>query len=478
MTAPGLIGGVHRRPGARATPILDPSHGVAIGESRRSTREDVEEAVARARSALGGWGRSRPSERATVLRRLADLAEHHRDDLAIREAREGGRPIRRALNSDVPLAVATLRYFADQAEALSSGYGDASSSGAVFRLHPEPVGVVGAILPWNMALVLTTWNLAPALAAGCSVILKPAEEAALTAVRLGELAIEAGIPDDAIAVLPGSGEEVGAGLAEHPGVDLVAFTGSVATGRRVGESVAGRGRRTIMELGGKNPLVVLRDADIEAAARGAVLAGFGNAGQACSAGSRVLVEASVADEFLDAFITGAQELPAGPALDPSVLLGPVISAEAHERVTAHLRRALDQGATLACGGGRPADVPAGGWYLESTVLVDVPSEADCLRQEMFGPVVTLERFADVDDAIERANATSFGLTAGVWSRDRAVAQELAMALGAGTVWINCWHVYDPAAPFGGRGDSGHGCVCGPHAVHQYLAHKAVWSGGS
>lgn len=339
----------------------------------------------------------------------------------------------------------------------------------------EPVGVVGAIIPWNGPLAATVWKIGPAIATGCTVVLKPAEEAPLTSLRLAELALEAGVPPGVVNVVPGFGETAGAALAAHPDVDKVAFTGSHVTGQSIVRASAGNLKRVSLELGGKSPDIVFADADLDAAVPGASMAVFANSGQICSAGTRLFVEEKVYDEFVGRVAEFGRKLQVGNGLDPNTQIGPLVSEQQLERVTGYLAIGQKEGAQALAGGTRITEGPlAKGYFVQPTVFANVQDNMRIAQEEIFGPVISAIKFRDMDELIHRANATTFGLGSGVWTRDVAKAHHVSKALRAGSVWVNCYQAMDPAVPFGGYKMSGYGRESGKQHLEEYLNVKAVW----
>lgn len=454
----------------------NPATGDVLALIARGGAEDIDRAVAAARRAFesGPWSRFTPADRQALLLRLADLLERDAEDFARTDTLEMGSPIRHTRGS-VAMLVDLLRYFAGIARSIE-GTTNAASDPALFACTvKEPVGVCGAIIPWNGPLWAAVLKLGPVLASGCTLVLKPAEDASLTPLMLARLALEAGVPDGVFNVVTGFGADAGAALAAHPGVDKIAFTGSEVTGRRIVQASAGNLKRLSLELGGKSPNVVFADADLEKAAAMAVVAAFANSGQVCSAGTRLFVERSVHCEFAAEVARIAATLKIGDGLDPQTDLGPLVSARQLDRVCGHMDDALGAGAQAISGGGRlTGGAFDAGFFFPPTVLVEAHDEMRAVREEIFGPIVATLPFDSEDEVVARANATEFGLGAGVWTRDLGRAHRMSRAIKAGSVWINCYNRIDPAVPSGGTKASGYGREYGRQHVEEHFQTKSIW----
>jgi phenylacetaldehyde dehydrogenase len=449
----------------------DPATEQEITNVAHGEAEDIDRAVAAARRAFeaGPWRTITPSARGQIIWRLADLLEKHADEFAELEALDNGKPLSVARAADVPLAVDLFRYMAGWATKIEGNTIPISVPGTLAYTLMEPVGVVGQIIPWNFPLLMAAWKLGPALAAGCTVVLKPAEQTPLSALRLGELFQEAGLPDGVLNIVTGFGD-AGARLAAHPGVDKVAFTGSTEVGKLVVQAASGNLKKVSLELGGKAPLIIYRDADIDTAIANAATAAFFNHGQCCTSGSRLYVEHDVYDDVVTGIAEQARKIRVAPAFDPDTQMGPLISGEQFERVSGYLAAGFADGATALAGGGRHGDT---GYFIEPTVLTNVSQDMTIVREEIFGPVLPAMAFDDPREIAAVANDTNYGLAAGVWTRDISKAHQTAALIRAGTIWVNTYHVYDAALPFGGYKESGWGREMGHQVLNNYLESKSV-----
>lgn len=463
--------------GGQTFEVRDPSSAQVITRVAQGERADIERAVAAARRAFEApaWSRMKPLERERLLHKLADLIEFNADELAELEAIDNGKSVVMARHVDIKHAIEVWRYMAGWPTKLEgqtlpiSGTLVPGHEYAAFSQR-EAVGVVGAIIAWNFPLLLATWKLAPALAAGCTVVLKPAEETPLSALRLGELALEAGFPAGVINIVTGMGPTAGAALAEHPDVDKITFTGSTEVGRLIVRAAAGNMKKVTVELGGKSPVIVLDDADLNAAIPGAASAIFFNQGQTCCAGSRLYVAERHFEDMVAGLSEHAKALKVGPGLDPQAQLGPLVSAIQRDRVMKYIGEGLAGGARAAAGG---KALSAPGYYVEPTVFADVTPDMSIVREEIFGPVLVVEPFANLTEAVRTANASIYGLGASIWTRDVNKVFRIAPQLRAGTVWVNCHNVLDATMPFGGYKQSGWGRELGREAVYSYLESKSL-----
>src|SRR6202041_34482 len=456
-------------------PTYNPATGEVLSNVAEGDKEDIDRAVKAARAAFetGPWSKISPSERGQMIWRLGDLLQKHLEEFAQLESLDNGKPLKIARVADLPLAIDHFRYYAGWATKIEgntvpmSGWKQGMFHAYTMR---EPVGVVGQIIPWNFPLLMAAWKLGPALAAGCTVVLKPAEQTPLSALRLGELVEAAGFPEGVINIVPGFGETAGAALAAHPDVDKVAFTGSTEVGKLIIQASAGNLKKVSLELGGKSPNVILDDADLDTAIPGAASAIFFNHGQCCCAGSRLFVDKKVFDKVVDGMAQSAEKIRVRPGFDPECDMGPLVSEEQLNRVVGYLDSGKKEGAKAVAGGERHGDK---GYFVKPTVLVDTTENMKVEKEEIFGPVVTAIPFSDPEEIVRKANDTVYGLAAGIWSRDIKKAHKLASKLRAGTVWINCYNVFDPALPFGGYKQSGWGREMGHEALEHYTEVKSV-----
>ena len=456
--------------------VENPATGESLAAVAEAGAEDVDRAVAAARRSFdsGVWRDLPPAERARALWKVGDMIEERATEFAQLETLDNGMPINDALLFHAPLAAATFRYYAGWVTKLDGATQQVSLPGRYLSYTlREPVGVVGQIIPWNFPLLMAAWKVAPALACGNSVVLKPSEETPLSALLLAELLQEAEVPDGVVNVVPGRGEIAGARLAAHPDVDKVAFTGSTEVGKLIARASADSNlKRVSLELGGKSPNIVFADADLTRAVSGAFFGIFFNQGQVCSAGSRLFVQKKVYDEALDELLKTVKETRIGPGIDPVTQMGPLVSKAQQERVLGYITLGNKEGARMLSGGGRPAGLE-GGYFVEPTVFADVDGRMTIAREEIFGPVLSAIPFDDEDDLVAKANSTIYGLVAGVWTSDVARAHRVAHALKAGTVYVNCYHIVDPVTPWGGYKQSGWGRELGPYALDLYTELKNV-----
>jgi aldehyde dehydrogenase (NAD+) len=456
----------------RTFATINPSTGEEICQVAEADAADVDNAVRAAREAFeqGPWRKMRASERGRLLYRLADLIESNADQLARLESLDNGKPVSIARAADVPRTVACYRYFAGWADKVHGKTIPIDGEFLCYTRH-EPIGVCGQIIPWNFPMLMMAWKLAPALATGNTIILKPAEQTPLSALRIGELILEAGFPEGVVNILPGFGPTAGAAIARHMDVDKVAFTGSTEVGHLIMEAAAKSNLKPVtLELGGKSPNIIFEDVDLDEAVEGAHFGLFANLGQSCCAGSRVFVDDAIYDQFVDKSITRAQKRVVGDPFDPKTELGPLVDQSQFDRVMGYIESGRDEGAKLACGGER---IGNHGYFVQPTVFADVEDEMKIAREEIFGPVMSVIPFKNLDEVIARANRTKYGLAAAVWTRDIKKALAVANGVRAGTIWVNCYNVLDTRAPFGGFKQSGIGRELGEYGLQQYTQVKTV-----
>jgi phenylacetaldehyde dehydrogenase len=456
-------------------PTYNPATGEVLSNIAEGDKEDINRAVKAARAAFetGPWGKIAPSERARMIWRLADLLEKNLEEFAQLESLDNGKPLKVARAADVPLAIDHFRYYAGWATKIEGNtipFSGAPTGKFFAYTMREPVGVVGQIIPWNFPLLMAAWKLAPALATGCTIVLKPAEQTPLTALRLGELVMEAGIPDGVVNIIPGYGETAGAALAAHDDVDKVAFTGSTEVGKLILHAAAGNLKKVSLELGGKSPNIILDDADLDASIPGAASAIFFNQGQTCCAGSRLFIQKDVFDKVVEGISEKASKIRVRQGFDPDCDMGPLVSEEQLNRVVGYMDSGKKEGAKATTGGEREGNR---GYFVKPTVLVNTTDKMKVVQEEIFGPVVTASPFNSLDEIAAKANDTVYGLAAGIWTRDIKKAHALAAKIKAGTVWINCYNVFDAAMPFGGYKQSGWGREMGHEVLGHYTEVKSV-----
>ena len=457
-------------------PTYNPATGEVLAQVAEGDKEDINRAVKAARRAFENpaWADMPASQRGRLIWKLADLMEARAEEFAQLESLDNGKPLAIARVADVPLAVDLFRYMAGWATKIE-GNAIPISAGTkrtqyLAYTRREPVGVVGQIIPWNFPLLMAAWKLGPALACGCCVVLKPAEQTPLSALLLAELTAEAGFPEGVVNVVPGYGETAGAALAAHPDVDKIAFTGSTEVGKLIVQAASGNLKKVSLELGGKSPNIVFDDADMRSTVPGAASAIFFNHGQCCCAGSRLYVEKDMFDQVVEGVAAQAKKIKVGPGFEPDTNMGPLVSKEQLDRVCNYLESGFNEGAEAVVGGKKK---DGAGYFVEPTVLVKTNPNMKIVREEIFGPVVTASPFADLDQLVAEANNSEYGLAAGVWTKDISKAHRIAHKLRAGTVWINCYNVFDAALPFGGYKQSGWGREMGHEVLELYTEVKAV-----
>jgi p-cumic aldehyde dehydrogenase len=454
--------------------VEDPATEEQIASVPRSGARDVDQAVKVARAAFEGaaWRKMRPIDRGRLLESIARKIEDHAEELAYLESLDTGKAITFAKVLDMPSTIDVFRYMGGWCSKLSGRTLPVSFDGREYHAYTrrEPVGVVGAITPWNYPLALGSWKIASALAAGCTIVLKPTELTPLSTLRLAELCLEAGLPEGVLNIVNGYGHEAGAALAQHDDVNKITFTGSTAVGKKIVEYSLGNLKRVTLELGGKSPSIVFADADLDQVGLGAALAVFFNSGQICFAASRLFVEEKVYDQVIEAVAATASQFPLGNGRDPATMLGPVVSRKQQDRILAYVASGLEQGARLVCGGKKK---DGKGYFIEPTVFADADQTMKIVREEIFGPVVSVIKFKDVEEVTRMANDTTYGLAANIWTRDIKKAHKLAHRLEAGSVWINCHGVVDAAIPFGGFKQSGWGREVSEEGIHVYTETKTV-----
>ncbi|MCX7569229.1 aldehyde dehydrogenase family protein [Tumebacillus sp. DT12] len=457
-------------------PTYNPATGEILAYVSEGDAEDINRAVACARDAFedGPWSRLMPQERARLMFHLADLIERDADVFAEIETLDNGKPISEAKGFDVPMTAEHFRYYAGWATKIGGEVIPVNVPNMHNYVRREPIGVVGQIIPWNFPLLMAAWKLGAALATGCTVVLKPAEQTPLSALYLAKLIQEAGFPAGVVNVVTGYGETAGKALATHPDVDKIAFTGSTEVGKLIMSYGAESLKRVTLELGGKSPNIVFPDADFSQAIPGAMQAIFFNQGQVCSAGSRLYIHKSSYDNVLSDLASYAGNVRQGNGLDPKTQMGPLVTGEQLSRVTGYIEKGIEQGAKVAVGGARAEGDLAGGYFVKPTVFYDVADDMAIAQEEIFGPVVAAMPFDDIDDIIRRANLSTYGLAAGVWTQNMKTAFHVANKLKAGSVWINCYNMFDAASPFGGYKQSGIGREMGQYALDNYTQIKSVW----
>ena len=471
-----FIGGKWTEPRSGKTyQTINPATEEVITDVAVAGPEDVDAAVLQARKAFedGEWSKLSATDRGKILSRIADAILAHVEEFAYLETIDIGKPISESKNIDVPFVADLFHYYAGWANKFHGETIPVKGNYLNYTLR-EPLGVVGTITPWNFPLLLASWKIAPALAMGNTVVHKPSEQSSLTSLKLAEICQEAGLPEGAFNVVTGSGRITGAALLQHPGIDKIAFTGGTSTGIHVMQEAAKTLKKVTLELGGKSPNVVFEDADFDSAARGALTGIFYNKGEVCAAGSRLFIQESAHDAFVEKLLERGKKLNVGDPLDPKTRFGPLCNADQYEKVLSYIATGKEEGAKIILGGDRAKVGNGKGYFVQPTIFGDVTNQMRIAREEIFGPVLAAIRFKDMDDLIAQANDTIYGLAAGVWTRDIKKAHYVAKKLKAGTVWINTYNIYDPASPFGGYKQSGFGRELGMHALESYTQVKSVW----
>ncbi|MFD1705302.1 aldehyde dehydrogenase family protein [Siminovitchia sediminis] len=450
----------------------NPATGETLATLYEAGAEDIDRAVKAARKAFdeGKWSKMSAAQRGRLMYKLADLIEENKEELAQLETLDNGKPIRETMNADLPLVIEHMRYYAGWTTKITGQTIPVSGPFFNYTRH-EPVGVVGQIIPWNFPLLMAMWKLGAALATGCTVVLKPAEQTPLSALYLAELIEEAGFPPGVVNIVPGFGEPAGSSLVNHPDVNKIAFTGSTEVGKKIMEQCSKTVKRVTLELGGKSPNIILPDADLTKAIPGALNGVMFNQGQVCSAGSRVFIQKKNFDNVVADMASHAKSIKQGAGLNQDTEMGPLVSSEQQNRVLGYIEKGINEGAELLAGGKKSSEQ---GYFVEPTIFADVNDEMTIAKEEIFGPVISALPFEDLDELIERANKTDYGLAAGLWTRDVANAHYVANRLRAGTVWVNCYNVFDAASPFGGYKQSGLGREMGSYALNNYTEVKSVW----
>lgn len=452
----------------------NPATGEVLANVYEAGPEDIDLAVKAARKAFdeGPWSKMSAAQRSRLMYKLADLMEENKDELAQLETLDNGKPIRETTNADIPLAIEHMRYYAGWSTKIVGQTIPVNGPFLNYTRH-EAVGVVGQIIPWNFPLLMAMWKLGAALATGCTVVLKPAEQTPLSALYLAELIAEAGFPAGVVNIVPGFGETAGQPLVDHPLVDKIAFTGSTEVGKLIMQKAANTLKRVTLELGGKSPNILLPDADLTKAIPGALNGVMFNQGQVCCAGSRVFIQKKQFDNVIADMARHAQKIKQGAGIHADTEMGPLVSIEQQNRVLGYIEKGLNEGAELVAGGEKPFDQ---GYFVSPTIFADVRDEMTIAKEEIFGPVISAMPYDDLDELIARANNSQYGLAAGVWTQDVAKAHYIAERLRAGTVWVNCYNAFDAASPFGGYKQSGIGREMGSYALNSYTEVKSVWVG--